>query len=236
MNPIETAPSTKNCTAAMKNYADIGGKLLSLQMDSSLKFMRAVLDILTPAMSNVKMPCLSAVCDIPETECPPRCVCTINWDACRGERRQHAIRVTNTAKDDLAFVLKATPFSGLAGGSDLIALQPAQLTLKPGESGLSIASITVPEDAPAGDYRAEILVQGKYEQCVRVNLTIGDSKHCVCEVAQGDIPVRIRAHHWYDHFQCVEPCFEPIDHRRQDGPAGTVKAVEKPIDTKAPPG
>jgi hypothetical protein len=20
--------------------------------------------------------------------------------------------------------------------------------------------------------------------------------------------VRIRAHHWYDHFQCTEPCFE----------------------------
>jgi hypothetical protein len=219
----------------MQDLAAMGGKLLSLSLDSSLKFMRGVMDIITPALSNAKMPYLSAVCDIPETECPPRCVCTINWVACRGERRQHAIRVTNTSKQDVTFRLKATSLIGLDGGSDLIVLQPNQLVLKSGESGLSTASITVPDNAPTGEYHAEILVQGQYEQCVRVNLSVGASKNCVCEVAQGDIPVRIRAHHWYDHFQCVEPCFDPIHRVHQDRPTGTVAAVGKTTATKKPP-
>lgn len=226
MNRINMAPSKSNCNASMQDLAAIGGKLLSLSMDSSLKFMRAVMDIVGPAVSNIKMPCLSAVCDIPETECPPRCVCTIQWDACRGEHRQHAIRVTNTSKGDVTFRLKSTPLGGLDGGSDLIVLKPDQLVLKPGESGLWMASITVPDNALAGEYQAEIQVQGNYEQCVRVVLTVAASKQCVCEVAQGDIPVRVHAHHWYDHFQCIEPCFEPILTKPEGRPTGTVTAVK----------
>jgi hypothetical protein len=228
MNRINMAPSKSICCASMQDLAASGGKLLSLSIHTSLKFMQAVLDIVTPAVSNMKMPSLSAVCDIPETACPPRCVCTIHWDACRGERRQHAIHVTNTSKRDVAFKLKATPLGGLDGGSDLIVLQPEQLVLKAGESGLSMASITIPDNAPSGEYHAEILVQGGYEQCVRVLLTVGDSNHCVCQVSQGDIPVRIRAHHWYDHFQCVEPCFEPIHTKSEDRQTESIAPVKRP--------
>lgn len=233
MNPIDVSPFNNNCNAAMKHFTDLGGKLLSLSMDSSLKFMRAAIDIITPAMSTVKMPCLSAVCDIPETDCPPRCVCTIDWDACKGEHRQHAIRVTNTSGDPVEFILKATPLDGLAGGAELIVLKPDRLTLKPSESGIFMAEITVPEDAPSGEFSAEISVQGKYEQCIRVNLTISRPQQCVCEVSQGDIPVRIRAHHWYDHFQCVEPCFKPVYRRRPDGSTGAAAVKAKARATKA---
>ncbi len=232
MNRIDIAPSKTNCSAAMKDVGAIGGKLLSLSMDSSLKFIRGVMKIVRPAMSNVKTPCLRAVCDIPETDCPPRCVCDINWDACRGEHRQHAIRVTNTSKEPIEFILRAKPFSALAGDANLIVLQPDKLILKPGESGVSMASITMPENVSPGGYDTEILVQGKYEQCVRVHLTINNADHCACEVAQGDIPVRIRAHHWYDHFQCVEPCFEAIHRDRPDHAEGTVAKVVTDTATK----
>ncbi len=232
MNPIDMAPLNNNCCADMKNFTDLGGKLLALSMDSSLKFLRAAMDIITPAMSTAKIPGLRAVCDIPETDCPPRCVCDINWDACRGEHRQHAIRVTNTADDPVEFRLKATPFSGLTGGSEGILLKPDRLTLKPRESGLFMAEFLVPEEAPSGEFRAEILVQGKYEQCIRVNLTISSPKQCVCEISQGDIPMRIRAHHWYDHFQCVEPCFKPVYRTGQDG--STDPAVGKGKSKSAP--
>ncbi len=226
MNQIGISPAKGNCNESMRDFAKVGGELFSLSMDSSLKFIRAMLDIITPSMAEMKLPCIHAVCDIPETECPPRCVCTIDWDACRGERRQHAIRITNTAQKDVAFELLTTPFDGLAGSSNLIALQPSSLVLKPGESGISMASITVPEKTPAGDYYAEILVRGQYEQCVRVALTVRSTRQCICEVAQGEIPVRIRAHRWYDHFQCIEPCFEPISKdtgTRPNGVAATVK-------------
>ena len=91
-----------------------------------------------------------------------------------------------------------------------LSLSPATLTLQAGQTGIVNAKFTVP-NAPDGDYHAEIVIKGAYEQCVRVRLRISCKKvcgdeHCVCEVVQGDPPVRIRAHHWYHHFQCTEPC------------------------------
>jgi hypothetical protein len=85
--------------------------------------------------------------------------------------------------------------------------------LAAGHSGIVDARFTVP-NVPEGDYDAEIVVVGAYEQCVRVTLrvrckkTCGDER-CTCEVIQGDPPLRIRTHHWYDHFQCTEPCVDP---------------------------
>lgn len=48
---------------------------------------------------------------------------------------------------------------------------------------------------------------GQRECCCR-------QKCCTCEVVLGDPPVRIRAHHWYDHFQCTERC-ECSDRERE---------------------
>jgi hypothetical protein len=74
-------------------------------------------------------------------------------------------------------------------------------------------------------YVAEVRIVGAYEQCVRLVLDVAAKGAVVdcgpsrCEVAAGDLPVRIRAHRWYDHFQCTEPCTELLprtpdqDHR-----------------------
>ena len=227
MSQIGIEPSKGNCSQSIQDFTKIGGDLLSLSMDSSLKFVRAVLDMLTPSLAGMNLPCIQPVCDIPETECPPKCVCKIHWEVCKGENRKHAIRITNTAKKVIDFKLSATPFEGLAGSSNLITLQPDRLVLKPGESGVSMAGITVPEAAPSGSYRAKILVRGQYEQHVRVDLTVKDVRHCICDIRQGEIPVRIRAHRWYDHFQCVEPCFEPIRRDTPTRPVAEATAVEK---------
>src|SRR5262249_46017024 len=96
-------------------------------------------------------------------------------------------------------------------------LSPASLSLAPGQAGVVRATFTVPR-TPEGDYDAEIVVRGLYEQCVCVTLkvqckkTCGD-ECCACEVVQGDPPVRIRAHQWYHHFQCTEPCIADV-HRQ----------------------
>jgi hypothetical protein len=152
------------------------------------------------------------MCAIPETECPPRCVCVVSWEASPGETPALTLRVRNASKVARTFTVSATPFTGAAGSPGTIALQPASLSLPPGHSDVVNGTFAVPE-IDTGDYEAEILVEGAYDQCVRVILkvrsqkTCGDDR-CTCEVVQGDPPVRIRAHHWYDHFQCTEPCGE----------------------------
>jgi hypothetical protein len=74
-------------------------------------------------------------------------------------------------------------------------------------------SATVPDEFVDGDYVAEVFITGSYEQCVELRLGVVPSQkcppgkpRCFCDVVQGDPPVRIRAHRWYDHFQCTEPC------------------------------
>jgi hypothetical protein len=156
-------------------------------------------------------------CDIPEQECPPRCVCEIDWAACRGETLKATIRVTNTGSKPQNFSFQATPFQGPGNPPDQIQLAPTNATLAPGGSTVVQATLTVSGAFQSGQqYTAEILIRGAYEQCVRVNLVVGCEAVCHCEVEQGDIPVRIRAHQWYDHFQCEEPCFPPAPTRPPD--------------------
>jgi hypothetical protein len=157
-------------------------------------------------------------CAIPEIDCPPRCVCDVTWEASPGETPGLTVRVTNTSSSARTFQFQATPFTGPSGSPGTLALAPPTLTLQPGQTGVVNAKFTVP-NVPEDDYHAEILIKGAYEQCVRVRLrvrcrkTAGD-EHCTCDVLQGDPPVRIRAHHWYHHFQCVEPCGD--DRQRSD--------------------
>ncbi len=87
--------------------------------------------------------------------------------------------------------------------------------LAAGKSQLVTAKHVVPQGLAAGTYRTEITVTGAYEQCVNVTLDVRAQQRCACHVVQGDIPTRIRAHRWYDHFQCVEPCFEPAPQKKE---------------------
>lgn len=171
-----------------------------------------------PALSGFKP---TPMCEIPETECPPRCVCHATWEARAGETPALTVRVRNASKVARTFSLSVTPFTGASGSLGTIALAPTSLSLKPGQSGVVDAKFTVPQGT-AGDYQAEIMVHGVYEQCVEVSLRISEKKtcgdeRCTCEVVQGDLPVRIRAHHWYDHFQCTESCGDPAGRGGHDG-------------------
>jgi hypothetical protein len=187
-------------------------KLLAASIDSTRVLLQQAAAVL-PRAPGLPMPGTRDMCAIPETECPPRCVCEVTWRAAPGETPGLAIRVRNASKAARTFALSATPFTGAGGSPGKIALAPTSLSLPPGESGLVDATLTVPNVAP-GDYEAEIVVRGAYEQCVRVTLEVRGEKacgdeRCLCEVVQGEPPVRIRAHHWYDHFQCTERCVEP---------------------------
>jgi hypothetical protein len=127
---------------------------------------------------------------------------------------------TTTRTFDLAaggFVRAGQPVSGLN-----IELSSSSVTLRPERSALVAAHCTVPVNIDEGRYEAEIDVNGSYEQFVHVVFEVVrrrpwhlldrlrcDCKEQHCEIVQGDPPVRVRAHRWYDHFQCTSPCTVP---------------------------
>jgi hypothetical protein len=203
----------------LEDLVGFGFKVLLTSLETVRTLVQQAPNLLPPMPS---LPSLRPkdMCAIPETECPPRCVCEVIWEASPGETPVLTVRVTNSSKSPRTFQLHATPFTGAGGTPGTIKLTPASLTLPAGHAGIVNATFSVP-NVPEGEYLAEIVVAGAYEQCVCMKLrvhckkTCGD-EHCICDVVQGDPPVRIRAHHWYDHFQCTEPCVgsgrQPPDH------------------------
>jgi hypothetical protein len=217
MSHVSVKPASAG-QPSLEELLAFGSKLLAASIDSARFIMRQAAALLPP-MPDLRTLRPRDMCEIPETECPPRCVCDVTWEASPGEVLGLTVRVTNASKAARTFHLHATPFTGAGESPGTITLAPASLSLPAGHAGVANTTFTVP-NIPAGDYEAEILVQGAYEQCVRVKLKVRCEKtcgeeRCTCEVVQGDPPVRIRAHHWYDHFQCTEPCVELL--RRPPG-------------------
>jgi len=203
-------------TLLIGTFAELGRQLVSFSTATALDFLNGAQDLVTSAglpgtqisargSSSFMRPC----CEIPETECPPKCACNIDWSTASGNDISANVTVTNTGSQTRNFTFTAAPFSGPGNPKDSIGLSPASAILAPGQSITVAAALTVGSDfQPGQKYTSEIHVLGSYPQCVCVTLNIDcpqQSHHC--KVEQGDPPVRIRAHYWYDHFQCEEPCF-----------------------------
>ena len=227
MSKVAVRPLSRACHSDSPSLAQLAPRLLSLSVGAVTDLLQGMAGVLGPALA-AKATCPPAgvrartdCCAVPESDCPPRCVCEISWEAARGEKLRCTIRLVNSSASTRTFAVEATSFTGGAEGA--VSVSPSSLLLAGGTSGLVEAAFAVPEEMPPGDYEAEIVVRGAYEQCVRVLLHVTkkdcgpDLPACRCEITQGDPPVRIRAHHWYDHFQCTEPCAKPRprdDHER----------------------
>lgn len=202
----------------------LGGEAYSQLMGPSLELGRALfndyLKLWQDAAGGVMRQ--SCGCRVPEQDCPPRCVCDLAWTLCPGGRLEGSLRLTNTGKSTRRYTLSATNLVSAGHDPDITpSLQPAEATLEPGQSVLVQVGAQGTERLEIGrEYTAEIRVAGLYEQCVRLQVTVEASSRPHCEVEQGEMPMRVRAHRWSDHFQCEEPCFEPV--RRQPEGGGIV--------------
>lgn len=221
MSKVAVRSLASSCSSEATSLAKVGPRLLSLSVDAVTDLLQGMAGLLGPVLTGGAARCApkmtttrSDCCAIPETDCPPRCVCEITWEAARGEKLRCSVRVVNSSATSRTFHLSATDFAGPGNAANAaIALSPASLQLAGGMSGMVEATFAVPDEMAPGDYEAEIVVRGAYEQCLRVLLRVTgkpgcgpDMPQCRCEITQGDPPVRVRAHHWYDHFQCTEPC------------------------------
>jgi hypothetical protein len=201
----------------------------SLKNTSTL--LQTAMGLVSPKAATAKAPCgceacaggagdctCGCGCKIPETACPPRCVCSMTLAAMTAQTVVAGIRVVNQAHETRTFELAATPFfNGVVKAE--FTFSPVSLTLSPGTSGFATGSLKIPADFGKGTYEAEITVTGAYEQCVKVELEVGcdDHRSATCEVIECERYERIRAHHWYDHFQCMEECGPPPVRRREIG-------------------
>lgn len=172
-------------------------------------------------------------CDIPETACPPRCVCELSWDVSQGDVAQGTLDICNSGKQAISFQLDASDFTSDQGDSGIEpALSPSSFSLAPGATKKVSVSVQVGNGFEANEqYESEIKIRGRYEQCVRLNLYVRRRQTPHCKVEHGEIPRRIVAHHWYDHFQCEELCFEPITQSTGSVPA-TAKITAEKLVTK----
>ncbi len=155
--------------------------------------------------------CGCGCCEIPETQCPPRCVCSMTLAAMTGQTVNATIRITNTASSAQTYTVSAQPFHS-GGSSAALNFLPHPVTIAPGASADVIAFFTIPVTFVKGSSEAEVTIgNGNEEQCVCVVLDVGcdEQRSGLCAISQGGPRTRIRAHHWYDHFQCVELC-EPL--------------------------
>jgi len=204
--------STSTQQPSLTGLLEFGLRLVLLSIENMQTIMQQAQTLLAPTATfpGLRRGC---GCEIPEQECPPHCACEVEWNAIPGEALQLTIQVTNALQNQVAFQVAATAFAGPSGSPGTVTLSPSTFHLVPGQSQFVNATFTVPH-VPEGQYNAEIVVQGLYHQyiCVTLNVqckkTCGDSCGC-CEVIQGEPPKRIRAHQWYHHFQCTEPCVRP---------------------------
>jgi hypothetical protein len=169
-------------------------------------------------------------CDIPETPCPSPYVCHIHWTGCPGDKLHYQIQITNTAKIKRLFTLTPVPFSCT---EDVIDLSVNKQVLLPDQPLKTIASFTIPKTFGGGHYQTRIKVAGAYEQYILVYLTVHPNQDCCCDIEQGEIPTHIKAHHWYHHFQCEEPCFEALP--QQPTQSGPTKPLTATATTKRKP-
>lgn len=218
--------------------ASTGTKQLATAVQASQPVLEAYIGLLRTVMalpllamssvSTMRSPVLRSVmpggsccdCEIPETDCPPYCVCEIAWEGAPGDKLKATIQLTNTRQAAQQFIIGAGPFQGPSGNTGTaVSAAPAAVNLAPNQSTTIVVTFQVPATFAAGGiYDSEMTVTGLYEQCVKVTLRVrATPPEPHCDVKQGEIPTRIRAHRWYQHFQCEEPCFEPAK-REPDRP------------------
>jgi len=159
-------------------------------------------------------------CEIPETSCPPRCECTLEWETCEDKAVSGTLAVHNTGRTPVKFHLAGTVFRSACSATDVVPqLTPASFDLAPGEH--QSVKVTVAPNAtfePDSDYASTVTVTGRYAEKVHLRLRVHAADSPCCAIDHGEIPRRIRAHHWFDHFQCEQLCFEPVGQTRQPAP------------------
>jgi hypothetical protein len=131
----------------------------------------------------------------------------IVWEVERGVTPVAHLRLASPRHERGVFELRITPLVGVNAEAAELALSAARIELEPGGHG--VVRLQLSNSAALGPtqrYHAALSIEGGRVPRIPISLIIKPDPHAHVEVSQGDFPTRLRAHHWYDHFQCSLPC------------------------------
>jgi hypothetical protein len=131
----------------------------------------------------------------------------IVWEIERGVTPLAHLSLANESKERRVFQLSITPLVGVNAEAAELALSATRIELEPrGHAVLRVQLKDTLALGPSQRYHAALLVDGGKAPRIPITCTIKPDPAAYVEVSQGDLPMRLRAHHWYDHFQCSLPC------------------------------
>ena len=120
-----------------QGWADMAERMTRLNNETMMAGVRGMQPWLD-AYSRLFTPVLPAArcgCQIPETECPPYCACTLDWTMAPGDTRAGHIQIKNTSKEYISYSLAATPLESCEGATETTPqLEPESGRVAPGES------------------------------------------------------------------------------------------------------
>lgn len=229
--------------STLRQWNEVVQNYVKLNQDLTASAMRSwqpMVDAYTQAWNRLLEPYAAlarGACAVPETECPPRCACTVTLRGCPGDTRKATLRVRNTSKEPITYTVAADNFETDCHTIDAQpTVTPNSASAKPGETVTFTAQVQLDSQFQSGrTYRAEVRIAGKYERCVVIAVEVETNCDACCQFDHGDIPQRVKFDPWYRHYQCTEPCFEPVGRQvNPDQPAGTPvgrvvgRVVDKP--------
>ena len=204
----------KNMAQGWADMAERMTRLSNETMMANVLGMQPWLDAYSRLFTSATPTARCGGCQIPETECPPYCACTLDWTMAPGDTRVGHIQIKNTSNESISYSLAAAALKSCERTTQTIPqLKPNSGRVAPGESLHVEVSLTADKSWRAGEsYESEIKIRGKYERCVCVRVEMACAQEACCRIEMGEIPKRVHADSWTKHFQCTELCFEPIKH------------------------
>ena len=124
MSHASVKPRTSTPQSSLEELMGFGVKLLLLSLENFRTVLQQAPTFPVPDLNALRP---KDPCAIPETECPPRCVCDVTWESSPGETPSLTLRVTNSSATARTFQLQATPFTGPGGSPGTLSLSPATL-------------------------------------------------------------------------------------------------------------
>ena len=131
---------------------------------------------------------------------------SIDWRIQRGVAPQAALTIHNKGAEAQRFELTISPLIGVDGAEATIRLEPQALLIDPGESKTARLELDDSLALSPGRYSTSLRATGLTAPEIRLRCEACPDPSAQFELEQGEPPTRVRAHHWYDHFQCTDSC------------------------------
>lgn len=141
---------------------------------------------------------------------PDAPVASLDWTMQRGVQPTATLCLHNRGQSTQSFTFEPSPWVGPGGEAAGLHIEPKEVSIAAGEQAtVQLSLLGSVKLHPGQHYHADLTLRGSCDQRVRLHAYVQADPAAHSEVEQGELPTRVRAHHWYHHFQCTELCAKP---------------------------